>query len=127
MVYVSNRLQPKPSLHFLQLHQRITECVKTLRLMKEIDSGKRIDTVIGQNFDLSVFKVLYILLFLNFTFSRALFDSQGRIDLSRVSAMGHSFGGATAIGALAATKDFRFIYEILEIYYFLFKYNILLN
>ncbi|NWU92014.1 PAFA2 acetylhydrolase, partial [Upupa epops] len=70
-----------------QVHQRAEECVRALRLFQDISSGESVPNVLPQDFSLSVLK-----------------DS---LDLSRVSVMGHSFGGVTAVLALVKEPSFR--------------------
>ncbi|XP_078094115.1 platelet-activating factor acetylhydrolase 2, cytoplasmic-like isoform X2 [Mustelus asterias] len=74
------------SLRNKQVHQRVEECSQTLDLFTDINNGKLITNVLPGNLDLSIMK--------------------GCIDLQRVAVMGHSFGGSTAI--LAVAKDQRF-------------------
>ncbi|XP_055656616.1 platelet-activating factor acetylhydrolase 2, cytoplasmic isoform X2 [Falco peregrinus] len=70
-----------------QVHQRAEECVRALRLFKDISSGKSVPNILHQDFDLSVLK-----------------DS---VDLTKVAVMGHSFGGVTAVLALVKEPSFR--------------------
>ncbi|VDM48775.1 unnamed protein product [Toxocara canis] len=78
-----------------QLHKRVTECVKLLHVLEEINLGQCAPAdkkqfgckiILGQSFDWTQFK--------------------GRLDISRTSIAGHSFGGATAIAASAFSTDF---------------------
>ncbi|XP_054855788.1 platelet-activating factor acetylhydrolase 2, cytoplasmic [Eublepharis macularius] len=71
-----------------QLHQRANECIRGLKLIRNIDSGKAVINLLHTDFDLS----------------SSLKDN---VDLSRVSVMGHSFGGATAILALVKEAQFK--------------------
>ncbi|KAM8977280.1 platelet-activating factor acetylhydrolase 2, cytoplasmic [Pelodytes ibericus] len=66
-----------------QLHQRATECVRAVRVLEDIDAGILQSNIAESDFDLKTLK--------------------GRIDLSRVAVMGHSFGGSSAL--LSLTKD----------------------
>ncbi|NXP76673.1 PAFA2 acetylhydrolase, partial [Ramphastos sulfuratus] len=70
-----------------QIHQRAEECVRALRLFQDISSGKSVPNVLQQDFDLSVL--------------------QDSIDVTKVAAMGHSFGGVTAVLALVKEPSFR--------------------
>ncbi|NWR79985.1 PAFA2 acetylhydrolase, partial [Centropus unirufus] len=70
-----------------QVHQRARECVEALRLFKDISRGKSVPNVLHRDFDLSVLK--------------------GGIDVTKVTVMGHSFGGVTAVLALVKEPSFR--------------------
>ncbi|KFW78170.1 Platelet-activating factor acetylhydrolase 2, cytoplasmic, partial [Manacus vitellinus] len=70
-----------------QVHQRAEECVRALRLFKDIASGKSVLNILHQDLDLSVLK--------------------GNVDLAKVAIMGHSFGGVTAVLALVKEPSFR--------------------
>ncbi|KAK0406612.1 hypothetical protein QR680_018689 [Steinernema hermaphroditum] len=80
-----------------QLHKRVSECVKMLHVLEELNMGqcapadqrpKGSKIICGKkNFDWSQFK--------------------GRLDISKASVIGHSFGGATAIATSAFSTDFQ--------------------
>uniref|UniRef100_UPI00398E9A53 platelet-activating factor acetylhydrolase n=1 Tax=Pristiophorus japonicus TaxID=55135 RepID=UPI00398E9A53 len=70
----------------LQVHQRAEECIRALNLITDINMGKPVHNVLPLDFDFIKMK-----------------DS---LDLSKVTIMGHSFGGATVIESLS--KELRF-------------------
>ncbi|KAK6755150.1 hypothetical protein RB195_013870 [Necator americanus] len=72
-----------------QLNKRVSECVKALHVLEEINLGQlHVDNVVmGKDMDWLQFK--------------------GRLNLSRAFVAGHSFGGATAVAATAFSTDFQ--------------------
>ncbi|KAM4040796.1 platelet-activating factor acetylhydrolase-like [Anomaloglossus baeobatrachus] len=83
---------PKPgadkfSFRFEQVQKRADECLRALDLMLDINNGKPVSNVLPSNFNWTLLK-----------------DS---IDVQKVAAAGHSFGGATAIKALGRDTRFR--------------------
>ncbi|XP_053122667.1 platelet-activating factor acetylhydrolase 2, cytoplasmic isoform X2 [Hemicordylus capensis] len=89
--WLSYRGVPKDQKEFRfrnpQLHQRANECIRGLKLIRSINSGKPITNILHTNFDLTALK--------------------DNVDLTKVAAMGHSFGGATAILALVKETQFK--------------------
>ncbi|KAM8831285.1 platelet-activating factor acetylhydrolase isoform 1-T5 [Spinachia spinachia] len=69
-----------------QLKQRADECIRALERLTEINSGVLVQNVLQTQFDFSTL--------------------QNSMDLCRIAAVGHSFGGATVIEALC--KEVRF-------------------
>ncbi|XP_076873576.1 platelet-activating factor acetylhydrolase [Brachyhypopomus gauderio] len=63
-----------------QVKQRADECIRALELLIEINSGKSVENVLVSQFDWSALK--------------------NCMDLCRIAAIGHSFGGATVIECL---------------------------
>ncbi|XP_067046198.1 platelet-activating factor acetylhydrolase 2, cytoplasmic-like [Acropora muricata] len=70
-----------------QVHKRSDECIHTHNLLEMIQAGKFPPNLFN---DTSILQEL-----------------KGRLDLSRVAIMGHSFGGATTVLSLAKNKRFR--------------------
>lgn len=70
-----------------QVHKRADECIYAHNLLEKIHTGK---------FPHNLFKD-----------SSILTQLKGRLDLSKVAVVGHSFGGATTVLTLAKDKRFR--------------------
>ncbi|XP_028400942.1 platelet-activating factor acetylhydrolase-like [Dendronephthya gigantea] len=70
-----------------QVHQRAKECMQTLNFLEQLNEGRPPKNLLGAEFDGPQFK--------------------DRLNLDQVSIMGHSFGAATTIAALAKDKRFK--------------------
>ncbi|CAB3990535.1 Platelet-activating factor acetylhydrolase [Paramuricea clavata] len=70
-----------------QVHQRAKECMQTLNFLEQLNEGQPPKNLLGAEFDSPQFK--------------------DRLDLDKVSIMGHSFGGVTTIATLAKDKRFK--------------------
>ncbi|KAM9778368.1 platelet-activating factor acetylhydrolase [Syngnathus typhle] len=74
-------------LRYQQVQQRADECIRALQKLADINSGIPMENVLQTQFD---WKTL-----------------ENSMDLGRVAIMGHSFGGATVIEALAREAKFK--------------------
>lgn len=84
------KLQPGMKEFYLrnyQVHQRASECVTAVKVLRDIDTGRAATNILDPDFNLEFLK--------------------GRIDFNRVAIMGHSFGGATALLSLMKDDIFR--------------------
>ncbi|XP_071019454.1 platelet-activating factor acetylhydrolase-like [Oncorhynchus clarkii lewisi] len=70
-----------------QVLQRADECLKALDILIQINSGKKMENVLGTEFDWMTLA--------------------NSMDLCRIAVMGHSFGGATVIEALCNEVNFK--------------------
>uniref|UniRef100_A0A8C8C4Z2 1-alkyl-2-acetylglycerophosphocholine esterase n=1 Tax=Oncorhynchus tshawytscha TaxID=74940 RepID=A0A8C8C4Z2_ONCTS len=70
-----------------QVLQRADECIKALDILIKINSGKKMENVLGTEFDWMTLA--------------------NSMDLCRIAVMGHSFGGATVIEALCNEVNFK--------------------
>nr|XP_061843370.1 platelet-activating factor acetylhydrolase-like [Nerophis lumbriciformis]XP_061843371.1 platelet-activating factor acetylhydrolase-like [Nerophis lumbriciformis] len=70
-----------------QVTQRADECVRALSRLADIDSGLPVQNVLQTQFDWTTL--------------------QNSMDLSKVAVIGHSFGGATVLEALAKETQFK--------------------
>ncbi|XP_055728282.1 platelet-activating factor acetylhydrolase-like [Salvelinus fontinalis] len=70
-----------------QVKQRADECIKALDILIQINSGKKVENVLGTEFDWMTLA--------------------NSMDLCRIAVMGHSFGGATVIEALSKEMNFK--------------------
>ena len=68
------------------MKQRADECRKTLDILGLLNDGASVCDMMGSGFDFKQFK--------------------GRVDISTVGVLGHSFGGSTSV--LALQEDSRF-------------------
>nr|KAG5710804.1 hypothetical protein BaRGS_026955 [Batillaria attramentaria] len=69
------------------MYKRVEECQQVLDLLTEMNKGATLQNTLGIAFDTKQFK--------------------GQLDMQRVSVIGHSFGGATCVAALAKEPRFK--------------------
>lgn len=70
-----------------QVHQRADECILALNVLTDLDKGVTILNQLGGNYNLKLFKDM--------------------LDLTKVSLVGHSFGGSTSVCTLSKDRRFR--------------------
>jgi len=71
-----------------QVTRRVQECRRVVDILEKLNSGKYVENVLGKDFDLAQFKE--------------------RLNLTSLTMMGHSFGGATALLTLGQDSRFKF-------------------
>ncbi|KAL8572853.1 hypothetical protein ACOMHN_011102 [Nucella lapillus] len=70
-----------------QMYKRAEECRTVLNILTEMNAGTNVHNTLGLTFNTQHFK--------------------GRLDLSKVSLIGHSFGGSTCVATLALEPRFK--------------------
>ncbi|KAJ9591914.1 hypothetical protein L9F63_001516, partial [Diploptera punctata] len=71
-----------------EILRRVEECKKVVDLIEKLNKGEPVKNILSSNFKLSQFK--------------------GRLNMTTITMMGHSFGGATALLALESDRRFKF-------------------
>lgn len=79
--------EPEFPLRNRQVKQRADECISALNKLIEINAGKAVENVLQTGFDWTTL--------------------ENSMDLCRIAAMGHSFGGATVIESLCKEVKFK--------------------